>query len=242
MSGHNKWSKIQYKKGAKDVKRSNTFTKLARNIAIAAQNGGDPTMNFSLRLAIERAKNENMPKDNIERAIKKGTGEDKDGVVFQEFLYEGFGPAGVAILVETVTDNGNRTITEVKSVFTKKGGNMGSAGSVKWQFEQKAVVRIDKEVKDSMSNWEDLQLEFMDSGVEDIIESENGVELLSSRENFQKMLEAVEKNNIEVADSGLEWIAKEKVALSESDSEKVAEFIEIMEDLDDVRAVYTNEK
>lgn len=243
MSGHNKWSKIQYKKGAKDAKRSNTFTKLARNITIAAQNGGgDPDMNFSLRIAVEKAKSENMPKDNIERAIKKGTGEDKDGVVFQEFLYEGFGPAGIAVLVETVSDNSNRTITEVKNVFTKNGGNMGSAGSVKWQFEQKAVVRFTKEEKNKISNWENLQLELMDGGVEDILETEDGVELFSLRENFQKMLEAVEKNNIEVVDSGLEWIAKEKIELEENDSEKLAEFIDKMEDLDDVKAVYTNEK
>jgi len=242
MSGHNKWSKIKNKKGANDAKRSNTFTKLARNITISAQSGGDPGMNFSLRMSIEKAKTENMPKENIERAIKRGTGEDKEGVVFQELLYEGFGPASIAVLIETVTDNTNRTITEVKNVFTKSGGNVGSKGSVQWQFEQKGVTRFTKEKKDNIEDWESMQLDFMDQGVEDIIESEEGVELLSSRENFQKMSEAVEKNNIEPDDSGLEWIAKETIELSDADSQKVANFVEKIEDLDDVKAIYTNEK
>ncbi|MFA5211229.1 MAG: YebC/PmpR family DNA-binding transcriptional regulator [Patescibacteria group bacterium] len=243
MSGHNKWSNIQHKKGAADAKKSSIFTKLARHISVAAQKGGgDPTMNFSLRLAIEKAKAVNMPKDNIERAIKKGTGEDKDGAVFQEFLYEGFGPASSAILVETVSDNSNRTITEVKNIFTKNGGNMGGAGSVKWQFEQKGVIRFVKEEKDKINNWEEMQLNLMDGGVEDILETEEGIELYSSKENFQKMLETVEKNNIEMIDSGLEWVAKEKIDLSDEDSEKLANFVEKMEDLDDVKAVYTNEK
>ena len=156
MSGHSKWSKIQHKKGAADAKRGNIFTKLGKAISIAAQQGGgDPEMNFSLRLAIDRAKGANMPKDNIERAIKRGTGELKDGAELQEIIYEGFGTGGVAIIVETVTDNSNRTVSDVKSVFNRTGGSLGGPNAVKWQFEQKAVLRVAQEKLDAMSEKKD---------------------------------------------------------------------------------------
>ena len=242
MSGHSKWSKIQHKKGAADAKRGNIFTKLGKAITVAAQQGGgDAEMNFSLRMAIEKAKAANMPKDNIEKAIKRGTGELADGAQLQEVIYEGFGPSGVAFLVETVTDNTNRTVSEVKSAFSKNGGSMGGQGSVQWQFEQKGTVRFTADKKTSISNWENAQLELMDAGVEDINDSEEGVELLSSRENFQKMLEAVQKLSIEPDDSGLEWVAKETVKLDEEAGEKVEKFFDILDELDDVKAVYTNE-
>jgi YebC/PmpR family DNA-binding regulatory protein len=242
MSGHSKWSKIRHKKGAKDAKRSNIFTKLNRMITVAAQTGGgDPDMNFSLRLAIEKAKASNLPKDNIERAIKKGTGELKDGTVLQELIYEGFGPGGIAVIVETVTDNTNRTVSEVKSTFSKNGGSLGGPGSVKWQFEQKGVVRFTNDKKANISDWESAQLELMDAGVEDIKESTDGIELFSAREDFQKMLESVIKLGVDPDDSGLEWIAKEEVALDDEASEKVERFYDLLDELDDVKAVYTNE-
>ena len=242
MSGHSKWSKIQHKKGATDAKRGNIFTKLAKTITVVTQQGGgDPEMNFSLRMAIEKAKAANMPKENIEKAIKRGTGELDDGTQLQEIIYEGFGPAGVAFLVETVTDNSNRTVSEVKAVFSKNGGSMGGPGSVQWQFEQKGVVRFTADKKALISDWENAQLELMDAGVEDINDSEEGVELLSSRENFQKMLEAIQKLNIEPDDSGLEWIAKETVELDDEVSAKVEKFYDLLDELDDVKAVYTNE-
>lgn len=242
MSGHSKWHNIQAKKGKADKARSNIFTKIAHMISIAAQQGGgDPVMNFSLRLAIEKAKEANMPKDNIERAIKRGTGEDSDGVVYQELVYEGFGPSGVAFLVEVLTDNNNRTVAEVKNAFTKNGGAMGGQGSVKWQFEQKGVVRFTVDKKVQIKDWENAQLELMDAGVMDIQEDENGVELFSAREDFQKMLEAVEKLGIIPDESGLEWIAKEPVSLDEETSTKVEKLYDILDELDDVRAVYTNE-
>lgn len=242
MSGHSKWHNIQAKKGKADKARSNIFTKLARMLTITAQQGGgDPDVNFSLRLAIEKAKEANMPKDNIERAIKRGTGEDSDGAVYQELVYEGFGPNGIAFLVEVLTDNNNRTAPEIKNVFSKNGGSMSGQGSVKWQFEQKGVVRFTADKKSQIKDWENAQLELMDAGVADIREDKNGVELFSTREDFQKMLEAVEKLGISPDESGLEWIAKETVTLDEETSAKVEKLYDLLDELDDVRAVYTNE-
>lgn len=242
MSGHSKWHNIQAKKGKADKARSNIFTKMSRMISVAAQQGGgDPVMNFSLRLAIDKAKAVNMPKDNIDRAIKRGTGEDSDGAVYQELVYEGFGPNGVAFLVEVLTDNNNRTVAEVKNAFTKNGGAMGGQGSVKWQFEQKGVIRFTADKKTLIKDWENAQLELMDAGVLDIKEDENGVELFSAREDFQKMSEAVDKLGVEPDESGLEWVAKETISLDEETSTKVEKLYDILDELDDVRAVYTNE-
>lgn len=243
MSGHSKWHNIQAKKGKADKARSNIFTKMSRMISVAAQQGGgDPMMNFSLRLAIDKAKAVNMPKDNIDRAIKRGTGEDSEGTVYQELMYEGFGPNGVAFLVEVLTDNNNRTVAEVKNAFTKNGGTMGGQGSVKWQFEQKGVIRFTADKKTLIKDWEKTQLELLDVGVLDIKEDENGVELFSAREDFQKMSEVVDKLGIEPDESGLEWIAKETVSLDEETSAKVENLYNILDELDDVRAVYTNEE
>ncbi len=243
MSGHSKWHNIQAKKGKADKARSNIFTKMSRMISVAAQQGGgDPMMNFSLRLAIDKAKAVNMPKDNIDRAIKRGTGEDSEGTVYQELMYEGFGPNGVAFLVEVLTDNNNRTVAEVKNAFTKNGGTMGGQGSVKWQFEQKGVIRFTTDKKTLIKDWEKAQLELLDAGVLDIKEDENGVELFSAREDFQKMSEVVDKLGIEPDESGLEWIAKETVSLDEETSAKVENLYNILDELDDVRAVYTNEE
>lgn len=242
MSGHSKWHKIQHKKGAVDARRSNIFTKLCRAITVAAQEGsGDPATNFSLRLAIEKAKADNVPKENIERAIKRGTGELKDGAALQEAIYEGFGPNGVAMLVEAFTDNVNRTVSEIKNTFAKNGGSLGGPGSVQWQFEQKGVARFATDKKSSIVDWENVQLELMDAGVEDIRESEAGVELIISRENFQKMIEALGKFKIEPDDSGLEWVAKEEVELDDEASAKVEKLYEVLDELDDVRGVFTNE-
>ncbi len=242
MSGHSKWSKIQHKKGAADAKRGNIFTKLGKAITIASQQGGgDPEMNFSLRLAIDRAKSANMPKDNIEKAIKRGTGEGSEGVQLQELIYEGFGPGGVAVLVEAVTDNTNRTGSEVKHAFSKAGGSMGGPGCVQWQFEQKGVVRFTADKKALLSDWDNVQLELMDAGVEDIKDTEDGVELFTVREDFQKIMDVVNKMGIEPDDSGLQWIAKEEVDLDDETSAKVERLCDVLDELDDVENVYTNE-
>lgn len=240
MSGHSKWHNIQGKKGKADKARANAFTKVSKAITIAAQHGGgDPVMNFSLRLAIDKAKEVNMPKDNIDRAVKKGTGELKDGVVLQELVYEGYGPCGVAMLVESVTDNTNRALTEIKHAFAKSGGSLGSKGAVAWQFEYKAVLRIAAEKHAAIKNWEELELTLMDAGVDDIRESENGVELVGPKESFQAMNEVLHKAGISPDSAGLEWMAKETVELSEEKLQTLVELIDSLHDLDDVKEVYT---
>lgn len=241
MSGHSKWHNIQGKKGKADKARSGIFTKISRMITVAAQQGGgDPTMNFSLRLAIEKAKAVNMPKDNIERAIKRGTGELKDGVALQEIVYEGFGPGGVAVMVETVTDNSNRTVSDLKNIFSKNGGTLGGPGSVQWQFEHKGVVRFTAEKKQQIKNWDEFQLQLMDAGVDDIRESVEGVEIICAKEEFQKMMDVIAKIGIDPDDSGLQWIAKEEIKVDEEVSAKIQQLYDILDELDDVRDIYTN--
>jgi len=243
MSGHSKWHNIQGKKGKADKARSNIFTKLGRMITVAAREAGaEIEMNFSLRLAVEKAKAANMPKDNIERAIQKGAGGGKDDAIIEEVVYEGFGPSGVAFLVDALTDNKNRTVSEVKNVFSKMGGGMGSAGAVKWMFTRQGVVRLA-----GISNFQfpisksDFELELMDVGAEDIVDSEFGLEIRCSVENFQKVLEVTKKYNLETESAGLEWVAKEPVELNEETSRKVANLYEALDELDDVKEVYTNE-
>lgn len=243
MSGHSKWHNIQGKKGKADKARSNVFTKIARMVSVAVQQGaGDVNMNFSLRLAIEKAKAANMPKDNIERAIKNGLGELADGVTVKEVVYEGFGPLGTAFLVEALTDNPNRTVSEVKNTFSKHGGNMASTGAVKWQFNHLGVIRLAVEqsakIKDKMDEFE---LELMDSGAEDIIKSEYGLEIRCAVDKFQKVSEVLKKYNLEAESAGLEWVSKESVTLSDEDSERVSKLVDFLDDLDDVKEVYTNE-
>ena len=242
MSGHSKWHNIQGKKGKADKLRANAFTKVSKAITIAAQNGGDPTMNFSLRLAIDKAKEVNMPKDNIDRAIKRGTGELKDGVVLQELVYEGYGPGGVAMLIESVTDNTNRALTEIKNAFTKAGGSLGSKGAVAWQFEYKAVLRISAEKRSEIKNWEELELALMDAGVDDIRESENGVELVGTKDKFQAMSEVLQKAGISPDSAGLEWMAKETMELNTEQSTALESLLEALDELDDVKEVYTTAK
>lgn len=241
MSGHSKWHNIQQKKGKMDSTRGSTFTKLSRAITMASQGGGDPEMNFSLRLAIEKAKEVNMPKDNIERAIKRGTGELDDEAALEEILYESFGPSGTMFLVEAVTNNRNRTVAEIKNIVNNHGGSMGGPGSVKWQFERFGIVRINTEQKNKIADkWSDFELALMDAGVADIIENEYGVELRCPIVNFQKVMEIVNTHKLELDESGLEWVAKESVKLGSEDSEKVQELYDTLDDFDDVKAVYSN--
>lgn len=241
MSGHSKWHKIQHKKGKADKARSGEFTKLLRAVMVAAQQGGgDPEMNFSLRLAVQKAKAGNVPKDNIDRAIKRGTGEDKDGAVFETALYEGFGPGGVAMLIECLTDNKNRTVADVKYILTKHGGSMAGPGSVQWQFDHKGVVRLANSAKAAVPNWGEFQLSLMDAGAEDLNEYEEGVELLCQVSNLKDVLDALGAAGIEPEDSGLEWVPKEPVEVDEATEKKVDGILEKFEENDDVREVYTN--
>lgn len=244
MSGHSKWSKIQHKKGKIDKARSNIFTKLTRAVTVAAgQGGGDPDMNFGLRLAIDKAKVANVPKDNIERAIKRGIGELEGATTVEEILYEAFGPSGVAIIIEAVTDNKNRAVAEIKYVLSKYGGSLAGPGSVKWQFSLSGIVSIDKEqLTINKIDRDNLDLDLIEAGADDIIESEFGLEVHCPRESFQKVLEVIKFFNIEPADSSLQWVANEELKLDEESSRKTEELCDALDELDDVNNVYTNEK
>lgn len=242
MSGHSKWHNIAQKKGKADKLRSNTFTKVCKAISLAAgQGGGDPTTNFSLRMAIEKAKEVNVPKENIERAIKRGTGEDKEGLALEEIVYEGFGPAGIAFVIEAVTDNKNRTVSEVKHTLSKYGGTLGGPGSVTWQFDHLGVIRVSAEEKNKWQEWEQAELTLIEGGVQNSIESEFGVEFHMPKETLQQVIHIVKKYNVDIAEAGLEWIAKEPLVLTEDQSQAVQELYEKVEELDDVKSVYTNE-
>ncbi|MEK7644479.1 MAG: YebC/PmpR family DNA-binding transcriptional regulator [Patescibacteria group bacterium] len=241
MSGHSKWHNIQAKKGKMDSLKANAFTKIARLITVAAQQGGgDPEMNFSLRLAVEKAKAVNMPKDNIERAIKKGTGGGSAELSLHEVVYEGFGPGGVAVIVEALTENPNRTVSEVKNVFSRQGGTMGGSGSVQWQFVHSGVARLDSEQKKKIINFEDFELAMIDAGADEIIESEDVIEVRSAVVNLNKIIESVKNFGVVPTESGLEWIAKESIVLDDETGQKLNNLFEALDDLDDVKEVYTN--
>jgi YebC/PmpR family DNA-binding regulatory protein len=230
MSGHSKWSTIKRKKAANDAKRGKMFTRLAREITIAAREGGDPETNFALRLAVDRARQANMPKDNIERAVKRGTGELKDDVTIEEILYEAYAPNGVALLLEVATDNRNRSLSEIKHALSKGGGNMAEPGAVSWQFEQKGYITIEAEGAD----YEEVFLVAADAGADDVIE------VFTPREGLQAVQEALKEAGVEVEEARLEWVPKNDVGLASDDAMKVMGLIEQLEDLDDMQTVYSN--
>lgn len=239
MSGHSKWHKIQHAKGKTDKARSSIFTKLLRSISVTAEQGTDPDMNFALRLAVEKAKAANVPKDNITRAILRGSGQDKDASIFESILYEGFGPGGVAILVDAFTDNKNRAIAEVKLAFSKHGGSVGGPGSVQWQFSHLGVVRFFTPVT-AVANWDEIELALIDAGVLDIRADEDGGELLCPIDKLQAVLHAVTSAGLTPDQYGLEWVAKETVSISPEIQEQLDVLRNALEELDDVRDMYTN--
>ncbi|MBU1126666.1 YebC/PmpR family DNA-binding transcriptional regulator [Patescibacteria group bacterium] len=238
MSGHSKWHSIKQKKGAADAKRGQIFSKLSKALTVCARDGGgDPTMNFSLRLIMEKARSANMPKENIERAIARGTGEGADGVQIQTVLYEAMGPGGAALLVEAMTDNTNRALTNVKIIFNKLGGNMGA--SVKWMFERKGIVR--SELSGGAIDRDQVELELIEAGAEEINwDEENGLEVVSSISNLKKIKEVIEAAGFKVESADLEYLAKDKVALSSEDEEKLGLIIETLDEDEDVTNVFTN--
>ena len=236
MSGHSKWSTIKRKKGATDAKRGQVFTRLSKEISVAARSGGDPETNFRLRLAVERARAANMPKDNITRAIKKGTGEEKGGAVLEQVTYEGYAQHGVALMIETVTDNRNRAVAELRHILTKSGGNLGETGSVTWQFENVAYFAFPP----SMHSEEELFDLVVAAGAEDLTFSEEIVEVFASVESFKSVSDALELVNIAPDEAMLRMEPKNMVELSPSDTAQVMKTIESVEALDDVQNVYTN--
>lgn len=242
MSGHSKWHNIQERKGKQDTKRSGEFTKLARIITIAAQKGGDPNMNFSLRLAIEKAKDFSMPKDNIERAIKRGTGADGEGMKIEEVLYEAFGPGGTAMLIKALTDNKNRAISDIKHILNINGGNLGAAGSVQWMFQQWGVIIV-QNLQFPISNFQtrdEFELALIEAGAEDVKESDESLEVRTKVENYQKVLVWLKEKNIIVKESSLEWIAKDQLMVSTEIEEKLSQLFSAFEENDDIENYYTN--
>jgi len=236
MSGHSKWSSIKRKKGATDAKRGQVFTKLIKEITVAARmGGGDPEGNPRLRTAIAAAKADNMPKDNIERAIKKGTGE-LGGVTYEEFVYEGYGPGGAAVLVEAMTDNKNRTTAEVRHVFAKGSGNLGEAGCVAWMFDKKGYLVVEKGAVDE----ERLMEIALDAGAEDIQEDEKEFEVITSLQAFEAVKQALEGAGITYQLAELTMYPQSTVELDTKNAEQMLRLMEQLEDLDDIQHVYAN--
>jgi YebC/PmpR family DNA-binding regulatory protein len=239
MSGHSKWSTIKRKKGATDAKRGAIFTRLTREIVLAARDGGgDPASNFRLRLAVDKARAENMPKDNIERAIKRGTGEDKEGVAFESITYEGYVGHGVAVMVETVTDNRNRTVSDLRHALTKAGGNMAEPGAVGWQFEQISYFSFPSSAMDFDKAFE-LGIE---GGADDVLEEDGFIEITAPVESFKILADALHEANVQPEDAGLRMIPTQEMELSPEDTVSVLKTLETIEDLDDVQNVYSNLK
>jgi YebC/PmpR family DNA-binding regulatory protein len=238
MAGHSKWANIKRRKGAVDAKRGVLFTKLVKDIVTAAkQGGGDPDMNPSLRLAVQKARDNSMPMDNIQRAIDKATGNLK-GVIYEDIVYEGYGPNGVAILLETMTDNRNRTVANIRATLSKNGGNLGESGSVSWMFEKKGVIVLEK------SNLDDEVLEIaMESGAEEILdELENVIVIETEPTNLNSLLANIQKLEIVILESKIEMVASNEVELDDENRETVENLIEKLEDDDDIQNIYTNLK
>jgi len=236
MSGHSKWATIKRKKGAADAKRGQMFTKLAREIQLAARQGPDTNFNFRLRLIVEKARAENMPKENIERAIKRGAGLDSEGGQLEEVTYEGYGPHGVAILMQTVTDNKNRTVSEIRRVLTRGGGSMGESGSVGWLFDSKGYIAISMEGKDEDKVFE-LALE---AGAEDVQFGEETAEIYTQPSDLQTVRQAFEDARYKIESAELTMQPKTTISLSPADTLQVLNLVEALEELDDTSKVYTN--
>ena len=236
MSGHSKWATIKHKKGIADQKRGQKFTKLIKEISVAARMGGaDPDMNAALRTAILKARAENMPKDNIERAIKKGSGE-MGNAVFMELVYEGYAPGGVAIIVDTLTDNKNRTAADVRSTLTKLGGSLGSTGCVSYMFQTKGVITYDA----SKYSEDEIFNAALENGAEDVTNEEGVIEVTTSPADFGTVLEAMQAAGFEQDSADVSRIADQTVALDKEKARKVMNIVERLEDLDDVQSVATN--
>jgi len=239
MSGHSHWATIRRKKGAADAKKGAAFTRLAREIAMAArEGGGDPGSNFQLALAVEKARAGNMPKENIERAIKRGTGDDKDGAVFEEIIYEGFGPHGVAFMLECVTDNRNRAVAEIRHLLSRGGGNMAEAGAVGWQFSRNSYFSFPA----SQLSFDKAFELAVEAGAEDVQEDGENIEIIGPVETFKKISDALQKAGVAPDDAGLRMIAKQDMELPVDQTLSVLRVIESLEELDDVANVFHNLK
>lgn len=237
MSGHSKWSTIRHKKGAADAKRGKIFTKIIKEITLAARlGGGDPEGNPRLRQAIIAAKAENMPKDNIEKAIKKGTGELEGGSAYEEVIYEGYGPGGVAVLVEVMTDNKNRTVSEIRHIFSKHGGNLGENGCVSWMFEKKGTIIFSK---DEVSE-DDLMEIVLEAGGDDVKDEESEYEVITNPGSFESVKTAIDDAGMKYLLAEISMVPQTTVKLDEQKAGQMLKLMEKMEDNDDVQNVYAN--
>ena len=237
MSGHSKWSTIKRKKGAADAKRGAMFTKVTKELITAARLGGaDPAMNARLRLAIDKAKGVNMPKDNIERAIKKGTGE-LEGVHYDELTYEGYGPGGAAVLVECLTDNKNRTAGEIRHIFTKMGGNLGAPNSVAWMFHKKGYISLDRSSGVTEEKVMEVALEV---GAEDVRDSESGFEVITDPKDFETVKAAIEAARLPIASADVTMLPQSQVTLKGAEAASMLRMMSTLEDNDDVQNAYAN--
>lgn len=236
MSGHSKWSSIKHKKGATDAKRGKIFTKLIKEITVAARmGGGDSDANPRLRTAIAAAKSENMPKDNIERAIKKGTGE-LEGVNYEESTYEGYGPGGAAIFIESVTDNKNRAVADIRHIFSKNGGNLGENGCVAWMFDKKGYIAIEKKEVDEDSLMETA----IEAGAEDVREDNGSFEIITEPDDFESVKTKIDKASIVYIDAEVTMLPQSTTNLEGKQALQMVKLMEALDDCDDVQKVYTN--
>ena len=236
MSGHSKWSTIKRKKAATDAKRGQIFTKLGKELSLAAREGGpDPEINFKLRLVMDKAKAANMPKDNIERAVRRGAGLEK-GVTLEEITYEGYGPHGVALIIEVVTDNRNRAVADVRRSFNKLGGSLGESGCVAWQFEPKGYLTLDPDGKDQDEIF-DITVEW---GADDVVFGDDLMEVFTAPEDFQTVREALERRGIELESAEITLVPKTTITLDEKKTFQNMNLISSLEDHDDVQQVYSN--
>lgn len=239
MSGHSKWANIKHKKGAEDAKRGKIFTKHAKLIAIAARGGSDPETNSALRVAIDNARAENVPRDNIDRAVKKGSGEGKDAIVMEEIFYEGFGPGGAAVYIETLTDNRNRTLTNVKHIFTKHGGNFGSAGTVGYLFKKKGVINVN--VPQAGRPSDEIELAAIDAGAEDVVTDGETMTIYTEPTVVMKAKAALESAGIKVASASQTYVPQSSVKIEDAAvAQQLLKMIELIEEDEDVSEVYSN--
>lgn len=235
MSGHSKWANIKRRKAVVDAQRGKNFSKLAREITVAARFGPDPSSNFRLKAALDKARQYNLPAENVERAIQRGSGSGADDQV-EEILYEGYGPGGVAVLLECMTDNRNRTAAEIRHIFAKRGGNLGEAGCVAWLFERKAVLHIEASPDDE----NDVLDRALEAGAEDVAPEEDGFTVIGAPETLQGLSAAFESGPGKVRQSGLERLPKTRIEVSGKDAEHLLDLVDTLEDHDDVQAVWSN--
>jgi len=238
MSGHSKWSTIKHKKAATDKKRADVFSKIAKAITVAASLGGaDPQVNYTLRTEIEKAKSLNMPKDKIEKAIKKGSGELQEGVRLETLLLETYGPGNSALLIEAITDNRNRTTSEIKNILSKHGGKFTGEGGVRWMFEQVGVLYLPNE---QIKNRDDFELQVIEFGAQDIKLNDEQTVIYTKVENLQSTHKQLDNLGYKEIDSGLEWVAKDEIEISDENRVKLERLYEALDEQEDVQEIYSN--